>query len=430
MNILNLATTDENAAGVPCLVVNEMFRKAGHNSVILVSESASGNPGVIALKNRKYGSYINTFPGKLENKLRTWYRKLSPLERDDKYSFHNLDEGKKYVSGSEILERVPFKPDVILVFWVSQFVNTATMAELSALTGARIFWLMTDNAPLTGGCHYPWDCKGFQSDCSGCPAILTPSQKGIAEKNLALKKKNLPESLELISGSVSDYNRALSAALFRGKRIHKLVAPVDEEKFKPGSKADARQIFGLGQDKKVIFYGANSFTDPRKGSAELLYALRKVCDKLDSGQDKAPALTDVVILLAGRDGQDFFKEIPIEVKSVGYLKEADLIRAYQAADFMVSPSLEDSGPMMINQSVMCGTPMVTFDTGVAMDIVRNGETGYRAKLGDISDLATGIFSMLCLNKEALGRMSAQCRQFALQELTPGVYAARLMNLFK
>ena len=53
-------------------------------------------------------------------------------------------------------------------------------------------------------------------------------------------------------------------------------------------------------------------------------------------------------------------------------------------------SIEDSGPMMINESIMCGTPVVCFDMGVARDLVHTGRTGYRAALRDSSDLAFGI----------------------------------------
>lgn len=96
---------------------------------------------------------------------------------------------------------------------------------------------------------------------------------------------------------------------------------------------------------------------------------------------------------------------------------------------MVSPSLEDSGPMMINQSVMCGTPMVTFNTGVAMDIVQNGKTGFRAELFNTEELAEAIYKMLCLPADVVEEMAVNCRQFALKELTPDVYASRLMALF-
>ncbi len=429
MKILNLATTDENAAGVACRNMNDMFLQAGHQSILLVKESASAYPGVITLNKKKYGVNTESLFFKIKYKFSQLYRLFFPFEKDDKYSFHNVNEGLRSATGAEIVKKLPFKPDLILVYWVSGFINMETINELAGLSNARIILMMTDNAPLTGGCHYPWDCKGFHHDCADCPAILTPSRKKIASRNLALKKAHMPEKMELMSSSDSDYNRAKASSLFKDKQIYKLIAPIDETKFKPGSKAEARAHFGINAEKKVIFYGANSFTDPRKGSVELLAALKIVCKNLEESKLDGLTVDNVVILLAGKEGQDFFKDIPFEIKSVGFLRETELITAYQAADFMVSPSLEDSGPMMINQSVMCGTPMVTFDIGVAMNIVRTGETGYRAKLGDTTDLAAGIFSMLSISNEALDRMSFQCRQFALQEITPDVYAERIMKLF-
>lgn len=422
MNVLNLATTDTNAAGVACRNINEMLLRAGYTSVLLVKESDAENPNVIVLHKKKPDSLFLHYYKKIQHRLQLLYRRINPLNKDDKYSFHNLNERKKHFSGAEILSKVPFKPDAILIFWVSDFVNSATMKELSDLTGARILWMMTDNAPLTGGCHYPWDCKGFHSDCSNCPAILTPSKKNIAIQNLAFKKSHIPQNLELMSGSVSDYERALKSSLFKGKKIHKLSAPIDENKFIPGNKAEAKRYFGVDPHKRAIFFGATSLGDPRKGVQYFLDALTIVNCKREKD--------DFVLLLAGREGFEHFRNIGIPVKELGYLNEENLIKAYQAADFTVSPSLEDSGPMMVNQSIMCGTPMVAFNTGVAMDLVRNGETGYIAKLFDSADLAEGIRYMLSLSDEELRQMSKNCRNFALANITPAIYVEKLLHLFK
>ncbi len=29
---------------------------------------------------------------------------------------------------------------------------------------------MMDMAPMTGGCHYAWDCEKYKMKCGGCPA--------------------------------------------------------------------------------------------------------------------------------------------------------------------------------------------------------------------------------------------------------------------
>jgi len=427
MNILNLATLDENNAGVASRNVNEMFLKAGHNSILLVKESGSNNKNVIAFQRPSPDNFFNKYAGKIKNKLWAIYRLFSPLVKEEKYAFHNLNERKKHFAGSKILNKIPFKPDVILIFWVSDFVNSKTMKELSGLGEAKIFWLMTDNAPLTGGCHYPWNCEGFHTDCSGCPAILTKSKKIIAQKNLAFKNKNLPANLELISGSESDYQRAKKASLFKGKKIHKIIAPIDENKFAPGDKKAAKLHFGISPEKKVIFYGASSLSDPRKGGSYFIEATKMLQKKIESiNKDQRP---DFLLLLAGREGFEHLKGIGIETKEVGFLNEENLIKAYQAADFVVSPSLEDSGPMMVNQCIMCGTPMVAFNTGVAMDLVNTGETGYKAQLFDAVDFAEGMRYLLMMNEEESKKIASNCRTLALNNFTPDIYARKITSLF-
>jgi glycosyltransferase involved in cell wall biosynthesis len=112
-------------------------------------------------------------------------------------------------------------------------------------------------------------------------------------------------------------------------------------------------------------------------------------------------------------------ELPFPQTHLGYFPEdKQLALAYQSADIFVCPSVEDAGPMMINESVMCGTPVVSFDMGVALDLVHTGETGYRAKLQDSSDLAQGMYDLLTLDKIEYERISKNCRNLGLLRCHP------------
>jgi glycosyltransferase involved in cell wall biosynthesis len=104
--------------------------------------------------------------------------------------------------------------------------------------------------------------------------------------------------------------------------------------------------------------------------------------------------------------------------------------AYKAADVFICPSIEDSGPMMINQSLMCGTPVVSFEMGVAFDLVITGETGYRVKLKDTNDMAKGIMNILALDKISYGKMSDNCRKLALDLCSPEVQTAKIEQILK
>ena len=104
--------------------------------------------------------------------------------------------------------------------------------------------------------------------------------------------------------------------------------------------------------------------------------------------------------------------------------------AYQIADIFICPSIEDSGPTMINQSIMCGTPVVSFEMGVSPDLVITGKTGYMAKLKDSKDLAQGIFEILSLTDDNFNEMSDNCRKLALKVCSPEVQIGSFENLFK
>ena len=104
-------------------------------------------------------------------------------------------------------------------------------------------------------------------------------------------------------------------------------------------------------------------------------------------------LEDYLLLIIGKNSVNTFAKISIPVKQVGMLNESGLIRAYQAADVFISPSIEDSGPLMVNQAMMCGTPVVAFKTGVALDLIDGYETGYAADLKDSKELSDGIYAV-------------------------------------
>ena len=72
------------------------------------------------------------------------------------------------------------------------------------------------------------------------------------------------------------------------------------------------------------------------------------------------------------------------------------------------PSVLDAGPMMINQALSCGLPVVSFEMGVALDVLKNAGTGYCAKLGDYEDFANGIHFIYSLNELEYTSVSFKC----------------------
>ena len=422
LKILNIATTDSGGAGFASLYFNELLNKFGYRSLLIVKLSKATNNNVITLNKSPFINMKHFFH-RIIKRIRKF---LIPADNSMlKYCFFNAKETKSYCTTKEILDSIPFFPDVIFIHWISNFINAKTIREIAEETNAKIFWIAMDNAPLTGGCHYPWDCRGFKTDCSDCPALFEHSNGNIATKNLAFKKKYLPDNIELIVGSETDYQRAKQSSIFKKKLVHQIFFPVDDNKYIPSDKYKAKQFFGIDCNKKTILYGTLSLYDQRKGGKYFIEALTSLQDFL---KKKKKSFSDFVVMVAGKGEDKNFDNISMAVKMIGHLDEVDLIKAYQSADVFVSSSLEDSGPLMINQSIMCGTPVVSFDTGVAKDLIINGQTGYRARNYNIDEMAKGIYKILEMSDKEYNQLSSNCRELALKTFSTDVIKMKFFNL--
>jgi glycosyltransferase involved in cell wall biosynthesis len=154
-----------------------------------------------------------------------------------------------------------------------------------------------------------------------------------------------------------------------------------------------------------------------------------VLDALIALLKREPCLKDNIhILIAGRSSATkAFLDNGIHFQELGYLNgDKKLAEAYQMSDFFVSASIEDSGPMMINESILCGTPVVSFEMGVAKDLVLTGKTGYLAKLKDVDDLALGIKYMIQISDDALNEMKSACRKLGLESTTEDIQTHKFM----
>jgi glycosyltransferase involved in cell wall biosynthesis len=139
---------------------------------------------------------------------------------------------------------------------------------------------------------------------------------------------------------------------------------------------------------------------------------------------------DILLLIAGELDTTQIS-FPFEYRELGMLKNnEDLVAIYHAATLFVCPSIEDSGPMMVNQSIMAGTPVVSFEMGVSQDLVITGETGYRAKLMDSEDLAKGIASVLSLKNTDYEIMCTNCRKIALDNYSLKVSTDKLLKFIQ
>ncbi len=282
--------------------------------------------------------------------------------------------------------------DVIYLHWIlGGFLNLKNIDALARLNKPIIFF-MHDMWTITGGCHYSFSCKNFETDCSSCQ--MFPNGGADLPMKEFKKKMNLYNTyrnFHFLAPSTWLFDLAKKSMLTKGKDIVKISNLVDSEPFKPVDQKFARKILGLDASGSIILFGAASPYSPYKGWNYLIKALEHLATKKN--------IPEITVAIFGSDyNEKVAAAIPFKTKFLGRLRdEYSTATAYNAADVFVAPSLAETFGMVVLESIRCQTPVAAFDTGGISDIIDHKQNGYLAKYKDAEDLAEGI--VFCLNEK-------------------------------
>lgn len=334
----------------------------------------------------------------LIRKIRIWSycgTKLLLRPNTDGYAFFVGDFN--LISGKQILAKNPdFTPDLIVMMWTRTFVSSKAVRKMYELTKARFLFVFVDEAHLSGGCHYPVDCEGFMTGCHDCPAIV--KGKKLAEKVMEDKIKYYEGIPKYVLGSPVDCRMAAKSPLFQGAKMYDFISNPTVE---ITGKQEARKAFGIPENVFVVMTGANNILEFRKGFKYVVKSINMLAEKYDN----------IYLLLLGNvtDGTIFSIHPKVQVVMSGFLDIHGLFRAFCASDCFLNMTIADSGAMMVNYCMACGTPIVSFYIGIAQDLVEHKETGYIARYKDSEDVACGIEYIMQLPMEARLQMFENCK---------------------
>ncbi|HEY3388159.1 MAG TPA: glycosyltransferase [Prolixibacteraceae bacterium] len=334
-----------------------------------------------------------------------------------------LGQNKPHYSKA-VLKRINDKPDIIIYLFSHYFLNPVDLENIYNTTGAPILYWLVDSAAMTGGCHFTWDCQGYKNKCGKCPGIKSKITNDQTSVNIIHKLKVFQRiNIQPIYATEQQRIMLSQSTVFKNIKSHKAYGIVDENKF---SKSSAfRKKHDLPDNRKLIFFAASQIDDERKGMRILNKALNLLSEKFTDTERNG-----IILVIAGNSFDKISLHWTFHYKHLGYISQNDFSEIMSSADLFICPSIEDSGPTVINQSLMCGTPVVAFDMGVAKDFIQNGYTGYRAKLGDENDLANGIYSLLSMSSEELKRISENCRKIAIENFSAKNVLTQFNTIFE
>lgn len=117
------------------------------------------------------------------------------------------------------------------------------------------------------------------------------------------------------------------------------------------------------------------------------------------------------------------------VHFLGHLPEPGLLEEYERCALLVLPSRQETSPMVIQQAMAAGKPVVATRVGGIPYLVAHGETGFVFDYGDIAGLAQSIEDVLT-KTDLRKRMSERARQEASQRFRAEVVARQTYQVYR
>lgn len=275
------------------------------------------------------------------------------------------------------------KWDLILVHWSGGFVRPEAVREIAQALGARVALWQVDMAHATGGCHSNLGCQKYQTGCGACPLLSSSDPQDISSVQAARRAQLWKElDVAILAPSGWSARQAKESFTLGGRELRSFPIPLDLAVLRPADRLSARQALGLPLEGRIVLVRALDPGLTYKGFGLFLEALRQL-------DDQGVALHVAVIgdrgFLPGGFRHVTFTELGPQ------RGDAALARAYQAADFFVSPSTNETGPMMAGEAMACGRPLIAYPIGIAPDLVEQGRNGTLVEpVGDVAALAAAV----------------------------------------
>lgn len=349
-SVYGVGSTGRIAADIHSILVEQ-----GHESYI-----AYGRDSLKPIESTiKIGS-------KLDN-----YVHLAVTRLFDQHGFGSKQATKEFLEKIEQLN-----PDIIHLHNIhGYYVNIEELFNYLKKANKPVVWTLHDCWPFTGHCAY-FDyarCYRWKVGCYSCPQRKEYPSSLVVDNS----KRNFVEKKELFTGmknmtivTPSKWLAGLVKESFLKEHPVKVINNgIDLENFKP-TDSNFRMKYNL--ENKFVILGAASVWEKRKGY-DYFINLSKQIDN-----------NEIIVMIGLSERQK--KGLPHNI--IG-LTRTNSIRAlaeiYSAADVFVNPTLEDNFPTTNLESLACGTPVVTFNTGGSGEALDNN-CGFVVEKGNLREI--------------------------------------------
>jgi putative colanic acid biosynthesis glycosyltransferase len=353
-----------------------------------------------------WGSYITFARNNLPSKSKViqigdqWdiYNHVLSTRVFDNHCFSSKNATRKLIAQIELID-----PDIIHLHHLhGYFINIEILFNYLEKSNKPIVWTFHDCWSFTGHCAYfeYVGCDKWITGCYKCEQQAEYPKSFIFDRSKQnyLDKNRIFNSVEnMVIVSVSHWlGDLVKRSFLKNYPVNVIQNGIDINVFSPKINLNKiREKYKI--DKSFIILGVASTWEKRKG---LDYFVE--LDKL------IPDTCEIVVVGLSK------KQVTQLPKSIIGIERTenvdDLASLYSLADVFVNPTLEDTFPTTNLESLACGTPVITFETGGSVESV-NGETGLIVPKEDVKALLCAV-EIIISNTKAF--YTKKCRQRAVE----------------
>lgn len=310
----------------------------------------------------------------------------------DKHGFASKNATQSFISKLDKL-----KPDLVGLHNLhGYYINIELLFDYLKKNKIPVVWTLFDCWAFTGHCSYynGIDCTKWQVKCYECPKTSKYPKSYVdnSTRNFEDKRKifNSIESMEIITHS-KWLSGEVKKSFLGNYKTHVTPSAINLNLFKR-IKSNLKEKYNI---KEKVVLGCASVWSERKGLPDFIKL-----SKLLSEDYK-------IVLIGLNDNQ--LKLIPeniLGLKRTNSIEE--LAQWYTLASVFVNPTTQDNFPTTNLESLACGTPVITYNTGGSPEAI-DESTGRVVEKNDVESLVKSI-SEICSKDQKI--ISKNCRQRA------------------
>lgn len=280
------------------------------------------------------------------------------------------------------------RPDLIHLHNIHGFyINVELLFAYIKSHNIPVIWTLHDCWAFTGHCAYydRINCHKWETHCENCNIHKSTYPYALFKDNsfASYDRKrnaflNVP-SLTLVAPSKWLAGQ-IAKSFLNSYPIQVIPNGIDTKLFSPVPSDNTIIALPKANSAKKTLLGVASKWEPRKGLAYF----EKLAETLDN------SYRIILVGLSSHQKKELSRKYPDKIVPLMRTQSIqELAYLYRIADVFVNPTLEDNFPTTNLESLACGTPVITFDTGGSAECLTPA-CGITVPKGDFEQLLSAV----------------------------------------